>query len=72
MWRVRLRGEIGTGFWYGELKAGYHLEDWAQTGRIIMKWIVRKLWELVNLTLLLGCFYLLYVLYSNLSRVYCC
>jgi len=25
-----------------------------------------------NCTLLLGCFYLLYMLYSNLSRVLCC
>ena len=33
---------------------------------------VQLLQETVHSTLLLGCFYLLYMLYSNLSRVFCC
>ena len=32
----------------------------------------KKLQETVHSTLLLGCFYLLYMLYSNLSRAHCC
>jgi len=32
----------------------------------------KQLQETVLSTLLLGCFYLSYMLYSNLSRVYCC
>ena len=32
----------------------------------------KQLQETEHSTLLLGCFYLLYVLYSNLSRMYCC
>ena len=32
----------------------------------------RQLQDSVRSTLLLGCFYLLYMLYSNLSCVYCC
>ena len=31
-----------------------------------------QLQETVRSSPLLGCFYLLYMLYSNLSRVYCC
>ena len=35
-------------------------------------YIKKQLQETVHSTLILGCFYLLYVLYCNVSRVYCC
>jgi len=47
------------------------VKDWGESVSELM--IVKKqLHETVHSTLLLGCFYLLYMLYSKLSRVVCC
>jgi hypothetical protein len=37
-WDVRLRGAVHTGFWFGNLKEKYHLEDTGVDRRIILKW----------------------------------
>lgn len=34
------RRAVHTGFWYGNLKEMYHLEDPGLYGRIIVKWII--------------------------------
>jgi len=36
------RGEVYTGFWWGNLKGRGHLVDTGVDGRIILKWILRK------------------------------
>jgi hypothetical protein len=33
---------VYTGFWWGNLKERYHLEDPGVDGRIIFRWIFRK------------------------------
>ena len=33
-----------TGFWWGNLRAGDHLEDPGIDGRIVLKWILQK-WD---------------------------
>ena len=38
------RGEMHAGFWWGNLKEGYNLEDTSICGRIILNWIFKK-WE---------------------------
>ena len=38
------RGEMQIGFWRGNLREGYSLEDIDIGGRIILNWIFRK-WE---------------------------
>ena len=38
------RGEERTGFWWGDLREGGHLEDLDVDGNIILKWIFKK-WE---------------------------
>jgi hypothetical protein len=35
---------VHTGFWFGNLKEGEHLEDPGVNRRIILKWIFEK-WE---------------------------
>jgi hypothetical protein len=35
-------GEVHAGFWWGELRERYHLEDLGVDGRIILKWIFKK------------------------------
>jgi len=37
------RGEACKAFWWGNLREGDHLEDQGIDGRIILKWIFRKL-----------------------------
>jgi hypothetical protein len=39
-----VRGEVHTGFWWGDLREGDHLEDPGIDGRIILKWIFKK-WD---------------------------
>ena len=36
------RGEVYTGFWWGNLRERDHLEDPGVDGRIILRWIFRK------------------------------
>ena len=47
------------------------MKDWRESvSELMIK--KKQLQETVHSTLLLGCFYLLYMLYSNLSLVFCC
>jgi hypothetical protein len=41
---VWVRGEVHTGFWWGDLREGDHLEDRGVDVRIILKWIFKK-WD---------------------------
>jgi len=38
------RGEVQTGFWWGNLRERDHLGDRGIDGRIILRWIFRK-WD---------------------------
>jgi hypothetical protein len=38
------RGAVHTGFWWGDLSEGVHLEDPGIDGRIILNWIFKK-WD---------------------------
>jgi len=46
------------------------VKDWGESVSELM--IEKILQETVHSTLLLGCFYLLYMLYSNVSRLFSC
>jgi hypothetical protein len=35
---------VHTGFWWGNLREGDHLEDLGFDGRVILKWIFKKWW----------------------------
>jgi hypothetical protein len=37
-----VRGEVLTGFWWGDLREGDHLEGPDVDRRIILKWIFKK------------------------------
>jgi hypothetical protein len=36
------REELHTGFWWGHLRKGHHIEDLGLHWRIILKWIFEK------------------------------
>jgi hypothetical protein len=36
------KGKAYTGFWWGNLREGDHMEDPAVDGRMILRWIFRK------------------------------
>jgi hypothetical protein len=38
------RGEVYTGFWWGNLRERDHLKDAGIDGRIILRWIFREGW----------------------------
>jgi len=42
MWRVWERGEVYTGFWWGNQRERNSLEDPGVDGRVILSWIFRK------------------------------
>ena len=44
MWRVWGRGDVFTGFWWGNLRERDHWGDPDVDGRIILRWIFGK-WE---------------------------
>jgi hypothetical protein len=44
MWRVCGRGQVCTGFWWGNLRERDHWGDPDVDGRIILRWVFRK-WE---------------------------
>jgi len=44
MWRIWGRGEVCTGFWWGNLRERDHCGDPDINRRIILRWIFRK-WE---------------------------
>ena len=44
MWRVWGRGEVCTGFWWGNLRERDQWGDPDVDGRIVLRWIFRK-WE---------------------------
>jgi len=39
-----VRGEVNTGFWWGNLRERDHLEDSGIDGRTILRWFFRK-WD---------------------------
>jgi hypothetical protein len=44
MYHIWGRGEVHTGFWWGDLRETNHLEDPGIDGRIILKWMFSK-WD---------------------------
>ena len=42
--KTSAKGEVYTGFWWGNLKERDHLGDPVISGRIMLRWVVRK-WE---------------------------
>jgi hypothetical protein len=43
MQHVWVRGEVYTGFWWGNLREREHVGDPGIDGRIILRWVFRKL-----------------------------
>jgi hypothetical protein len=39
-----VRGEVHTGFWWGDLREGDHLEDLGVDGKIILESVIKK-WD---------------------------
>ena len=48
MWREGGRGEVSTGFWWGNLRERAHWGDPDVDGKIILRWIVRKWYGVVR------------------------
>jgi hypothetical protein len=44
MWHVWVRGEVRTGFWWGDLRESDHLKDLGIALSIILKWMF-KTWD---------------------------
>jgi len=44
MWRVWGRGEVCTGFWWGNFREKDHWGDPVADGRIVLRWIFR-MWD---------------------------
>jgi hypothetical protein len=42
MWHVWGRGDVYTGFWWGDMREREHLENLGVDGRIILKWGFKK------------------------------
>jgi hypothetical protein len=42
MWHVWGKGEVNTGFWWGDLRERDHLEDLGADRRIVLKWIFKR------------------------------
>jgi len=42
MWHVWGRGEVHTGFWWGNLREKCNFEDVRIDGRIILKYVFKK------------------------------
>jgi hypothetical protein len=42
MWPVWGKGEVLTGFWWGNLRERDHVEDLDLDERITLKWILKK------------------------------
>jgi len=47
MWYVWGRGEVNTGFWWGNPRKGNPFEDLRGVGRIILEMIVKK-WRVMD------------------------
>jgi hypothetical protein len=45
MWHVREKGEVCTGFWWGNLREKDHWGDPGVDGRLMLGWIFKK-WDL--------------------------
>ena len=43
MWHVWGKGVIHRGFWWGDPKEVEHLQDLSLDGKIILKWIFKKI-----------------------------
>jgi hypothetical protein len=39
---LRETGEMHTGFWWGNVREGDHLEDLGVNGKIILQWLFKK------------------------------
>jgi len=48
MWRIWGRGEGCTGFWWGDLRGKGQWGDPDEDGRIILRWMFRKLERVVG------------------------
>ena len=44
MQRKCCRGQVHTGFWWGNLRVRDHLEELGKDGRIILKWVLKWNW----------------------------
>ena len=42
MWHVWERGEVHTGFWWGELRERDHLEDVGIDGKTMLQWVLKN------------------------------